>query len=290
MVNQQNKSASALSGRRQFLTAAGTAVVALAAGHSAEAQESPARKPPTKRAFQLALASYTFHKFPLDKTLAMTNRVDLKNICLKSFHLPLDAKPEEIAAAAAKVKAAGLTLYGCGVVSMVREAEVHQAFEYAKVAGMKTIIAAPRPELLPLVNKMVRQYDIQIAIHNHGPDTKMFPTPKSIYDKVRELDQRIGICMDIGHTMRSGVDPVEAARLYADRLLDIHIKDVSAAKATGKTVECGRGVIDLPGFLRMLVETNYHGMVSFEHEKDPDNPLPGLAESVGYVRGVLAVI
>jgi len=278
-------------GRRGFLAAA-----AAMAAHGAVAGEQPAtaapgtRKPPAKRPFQLGLASYTLRKFSLEQTLAMTRRVDLKYLCLKSFHLPLDAKPEEIAAAAAKVKAAGIVLYGCGVVSMNQPAEVDQAFNYAKTAGMKTIVAAPKPELLPLVEQRVREYDLQVAIHNHGPGDKVYPTPQSIYEKVRELDKRIGICIDIGHTLRIGADPIESTRKYAERILDVHIKDVSAASAKGQTVEVGRGVIDIPAFLRALVEIQYRGVVSFEHEKDENDPLAGLAESVGYVRGVLAVI
>lgn len=278
-------------GRRGFLAAA-----AALAAQGAVAGEQPAatvggmRKPPAERPFQLGLASYTLRKFSLEQTLVMTRRVDLKYLCLKSFHLPLDAKPEEIAAAAAKVKAAGIVLYGCGVVSMNKPAEVDQAFNYAKTAGMKTIVAAPKPELLPLVEQRVREYDLQVAIHNHGPGDKVYPTPQSIYEKVRQLDKRIGICIDIGHTLRIGADPIESTRKYAERILDVHIKDVSAASAKGQTVEVGRGVIDIPAFLRALVEIQYHGVVSFEHEKDENDPLAGLAESVGYVRGVLAVI
>lgn len=278
-------------GRRQFLAAAaGLAAGGVVAGEQPTAVVGGVRKPPVERPFQLGLASYTLRKFSLDQTLAMTRRVGLNYICLKSFHLPLDAKPEEIAAAAAKVKAAGIVLYGCGVVSMNKPADVDQAFDYAKAAGMKTIVAAPKPELLPRVEQRVREFDLKVAIHNHGPGDKVYPTPESIYEKVRNLDKRIGICIDIGHTLRIGADPVESTRKYAERILDVHIKDVSAASAKGQTVEVGRGVIDIPAFLRALVDIQYRGVVSFEHEKDENDPLAGLAESVGYVRGVLAVI
>ncbi len=278
-------------GRREFLAAAAAlAAHGAIAGEQAPVAAGGVRKSATERPFQLGLASYTLRKFPLDQALAMTRRVDLKYLCLKSFHLPLDAKPEEITAAAAKVKAAGIVLYGCGVVSMNQPADVDQAFHYAKTAGMKTIVAAPKPDLLPLIEQRVREFDLQVAIHNHGPGDKLYPTPQSIYEKVRDLDQRIGICIDIGHTLRFGVDPIESTKRYAERILDVHIKDVSAASAKGQTVEVGRGVIDIPAFLRALIEIQYRGVVSFEHEKDENDPLAGLAESVGYVRGVLAVI
>ena len=239
---------------------------------------------------KLGLASYTLRKFKLDDTLAMTQRVDLKYICFKSFHLALDSTPAEIEAVVAKVKEAGLTLYAGGVISMNKEPDVHQAFDYAKAAGMKVIVGSPAPGLLPLINEKVKQYDIKVAIHNHGPTDKLYPTPASAYEKIKDFDKRIGLCIDIGHTQRAGVDPSDSAMKFADRLLDVHIKDVSAATAEGDTVEIGRGVIDIPKFLKTLLEIKYSGIVAFEHEKDADDPLPGLAESVGYVRGVLAVI
>lgn len=280
--------------RRGFFKLAGVAGSTLAFGSvfgrpGIAADEGP-QASKKKARFPLGLASYTLRKFDLDQTLAMTKRVGLTHICLKSFHLPLDATAEQIAAAAAKVKEAGLDLYGCGVVSMKTDQDVNQAFDYAKAAGMRTIVAAPIPDVLPLVNEKVKQFDIEVAIHNHGPGDKIYPTPESIYEKVEKLDNRIGLCIDIGHTARIGADPIADAERFADRLLDVHVKDVSAAAPEGKTVEIGRGVIDIPAFLRTLIKINYARVASFEHEKDENDPLAGLAESVGYIRGVLAAI
>ena len=242
---------------------------------------------PRQRPLQLALASYTTRKFDLDQTLKMTQRVGLSGICLKSFHLPLEASPEAIAAAAEKVKQAELDLYGCGVVTMGNEAQVNQAFEYAKAAGMVRIMAAPAPAVLPLIDKKVKQYDIQICIHNHGPGDKTFPTPDVAYQAIKELDPRIGLCHDVGHTVRYGADAIALTEQCADRLYDVHIKDVTAATKEGDTAPCGRGVIDLPKLLRTLVKVGFKGYLAFEYESEADDPLPGLAESVGYIRGVL---
>ncbi len=280
--------------RREFLAAAGgAAALGAVAGQggteSAAAAERAGGKKP-QYSFQLGLASYTTRKFSLDETLAMAKRVGLDWICLKSFHLPLDASEEEIGKAAETVKAAGLVLYGGGVIPMRNEDQVNQAFSYAKAAGMTTIVGVPLPEVLPLVNEKVKQYDIAVAIHNHGPGDRVYPVPEVIMQRIQGLDPRIGLCMDIGHTLRAGACPVRDAQRFAERLLDVHIKDVTAPSAQGKTVEIGRGVIDIPAFLRTLLKTNYSRVVSFEYEKDPGDPLPGLAESVGYVRGVLAAI
>ena len=278
--------------RRQFLQilGAGTAAsIAAASGSSAQGRGGGAPAAKDMR-LKLGLASYTLRNFDLDKTLAMTRRLGLKYIALKSVHLPLENSPAQIAEAAEKVKNAGLELYGGGVIYMKDEAEVNRAFDYARTAGMKVIIGAPVPELLALVNQKVQQYDIKVAIHNHGPGDKNYPTPSSVYGRIKDLDKRIGLCNDIGHTIRAGEDPSVSAEKFADRLLDVHIKDESAATAKGQAVEVGRGVIDIPKFLRTLSKINYTGVVAFEYEKDADDPLLGLAESVGYVRGVIATM
>lgn len=273
--------------RRQFVGAAGAAAVAaFSVPVVAGAEEGGAKKVP----FPLGLASYTTRKFTLEQTIEMAVRLDLKNVCLKSFHLPMDSTPAECAAAAKKCQDAGLDLYGGGVISMKTEADVNQAFEYAKAAGMRVIVGVPYPDVLPLVDRKVKEYDIKVAIHNHGPGDKMYPTPESAIERVKDLDKRIGLCIDIGHTVRIGANPVEDVTRFADRLHDLHIKDVSAASKDGKTLEIGRGVIDIPAFLEALIGSGYSGVASFEYEKDADDPLPGLAESVGYIRGVLAAI
>jgi sugar phosphate isomerase/epimerase len=278
--------------RRELLQVAGIAAAASLAGANASFAQgrSAAERQAGQKRFDLGLASYTLRQFDLDQTLAMTKRVGLKYICFKDVHLKMDSTPEQIQAAVQKVKDAGLVLYGGGVISMKSEADAKRAFEYAKAAGMRVIVGVPPPELLPLVDKMVKQYDIKVAIHNHGPTDKVYPIPATAYEKIKDLDKRIGLCDDIGHTMRAGVDPCESAEKFADRLLDVHIKDVSAATAKGGAVEVGRGVIDIPRYIRTLVKIKYEGILAFEYEKDADDPVAGLAESVGYVRGVMAAV
>ena len=271
--------------RRQFLTNSLFAASAMSIVSDAGA-EAP-QKPKPKQ-LKLGLAAYTFRKFSLEQTLDFARKLDLKYICLKDFHLPLNSTEEQIKQVEEAVKKADIELYACGVIYMKTDEEVSQAFDYAKSAGMKMIIAGPNYELLELVNKKVQQYDIKLAIHNHGPGDKLYPTPDIVYEKIKFLDKRIGLCIDVGHTVRAGAEPAEAAKKFADRLLDVHIKDVSAAAKEGKTVETGRGIIDIPRLIKTLLKTGYDGIASFEYEKDPENPLAGLAESVGYIRGVLA--
>ena len=279
--------------RRDFLCCAAAGAAVLAGGapsvlHAADTSQ-PAQRG-EKYPLRLGLASYSLRKFPLAQAIAMTRRVDLKYLCLKSFHLPLDATAEQIAAAVRQIKDSGLELYAGGVISLAKPEDVQQAFSYAAAAGMKMIVASPAVAMLPLVEEHVKKHNIAVAIHNHGPGDKVYPTPESVIEKIKQLDRRIGLCIDVGHTLRIGADPVADARRFADRLLDLHIKDVTAADPKGKELEVGRGVIDIPALLKTLIEIRFAGVVSFEYEKDPDDPLPGLAESVGYVRGVMAAL
>ncbi len=278
--------------RRDFFKIAGTGVLSASLLSSISPEDLSAM--PAKKTgaplLNLGMASYTFRKFSMEKTVEMTKRLGLKHIAFKSMHLPLESTADEVRAVAAKVQEAGLDLYGGGVVYMKDEASVQQAFDYAKAAGMKVIIGVPNHELLELVNLKVKQYDIQVAIHNHGPGDKLYPTPESAYEKIKKLDSRIGLCIDIGHTQRLAIDPSDAVTKYKDRLIDIHVKDVNTSTAEGSTVEIGRGVIDIPNFLKTLIKLKYTGKVSLEYEKDEADPLPGAAESIGYLRGVLALL
>ena len=278
------------SSRRRFLQAAGASAVACATASPRSALEAAGPVPVSAVPFTLGMASYTLRLFPVDQAIEMTKRLGLTRICFKDFHLKLDATPEQIAETVAKVKAAGLELYAGGVIYMKSEAEVDRAFAYAKAAGLKMIIGVPTYELLPYTNRKVQEYDIPVAIHNHGPDNPLFPTPQSAYERIASLDRRLGLCMDAGHTQRSGIDPADSAEKYIDRLFDVHIKDTSAATAQGRTVEIGRGVIDIPKLLKTLKRLNFKGTLALEYEKDEKDPLPGSAESIGYLRGVIAAM
>jgi inosose dehydratase len=278
--------------RRDFVSCGAAAGAAFAASpffRRLEGRENPSRGKP-RYDFTLGVASYTFREFSLEAALAMTGRVGLTRISVKDVHLPLESPDAAIAAAVAKIRDARIVPYGCGVVYMKTPAEVERAFAYSKAGGMEIIIGVPARELLPLAEKMIQASGIKLAVHNHGPGDPLYPTPQSVYDSVRGRDPRLGLCLDIGHSLRSGVDPAEAVEACADRLLDVHLKDVTEASKEGGPVEMGRGVLDIPRFLRALVKIGYGATAAFEYEKDGEDPLPGLSESVGYVRGVLAAL
>ena len=233
------------------------------------------------------MAGYTFVKFDIDKTLEIMKKTDVHYLCIKDFHLPLNSTDEQIAAFHAKLKEAGVTGYGVGPIYMRSEAEIDKAFDYAKRVGVKLIVGIPNYELLPYVDKKVKEYGFNYAIHLHGPDIATYPDAEDVWNHVKDLDPRIGMCLDIGHDTRNGKDPVADLEKYQTRVFDIHIKDVTGAIKQGYTVEMGRGIINIPAFVKMLRKVGYTGACSLEFEKDNTDPFLGVAESIGYFRGVI---
>lgn len=277
--------------RNEFLKVLGISATTTLAGF--DGSSAPLRNqnyPNTDSAFRLGLASYTLRKFSLEEVIKISKRLNFSAIALKSMHMPLESSSEEIKKMAAQVRSAGLALYGAGVIYMKSEEEVKSAFAYAVDAGLDMIVGVPNHNLLPLVNDQVRKHNIKLAIHNHGPGDELYSSPSDVYAKVKDLDKRIGLCIDIGHVERIGQDPVAMIEKYKERLYDMHMKDVDKAQPDGDSVEIGRGVIDIPKVIKTLKKINYQGTIAFEYEKDGDDPVPGLAESVGYVRGIIDMV
>jgi len=248
----------------------------------------PQPAPDTHELFKVGIAGYTFAKFDLDKTLETLMKTDVHYLCIKKFHLPLTSSDDDIAAFHTKLENAKVTGYAVGPLYMNTEEEADKVFEYAKRVGVNTIVGVPTYELLPYVNTLVAKYDMRYAIHLHGPDIDRFPDADDVWEHIKDLDPRMGMCLDIGHDRRNGKDPVADLKKYHTRVFDIHLKDVTGASSQGYSVEVGRGILDIPAFVRMLREVKYNGVCSLEHERNMDNPFMGIAESIGYFRGVIA--
>jgi sugar phosphate isomerase/epimerase len=238
---------------------------------------------------KIGVASYTFSRLPLEATIKGIRRVDVHYVSIKEAHLPLKSNAEERKAVAAKFREAGITPLSCGVISMKGdESAMRNAFEYARDSGIPTIVCSPVREALPALEGLVKEFDIKLAIHNHGPEDKLWPSPLDVWEAVQKRDRRVGICVDVGHTAHCGVDPMRAIRTCSARLYDVHIKDLESRGPRARPVEVGRGVLDIRGILQALREVGFSGHVGLEHEKDMDDPLPGVAESIGFIRGTLA--
>jgi inosose dehydratase len=273
--------------RRLFFKNAAFGLAATAVPTALARANRPSPSSPAAKALTLGFAGYTFRYFNIDDSIAMMQRVGITHTTLKDFHLPYDSTPEKITEVINKFKQAGINVYGLGVIYMRTNEEVDRMFAYAKNAGVEMIVGVPTYELLNYTEQKVKEYNLKIAIHNHGPEDKLYPAPKDVYDRIKKMDPRVGMCIDIGHAFRAGADPAKAIIEYSSRLFDMHIKDVTAQEKDAKVIELGRGAIDIQAVIKALQKINYTGKCSFEYEKDMKEPLAGIAESVGYFRGVM---
>jgi sugar phosphate isomerase/epimerase len=242
-------------------------------------------------ALKLGVASYSCRKFTLDQTLDMAKALGVTHMTFKDVHLPRTDPPETTRALRAKIEAAGITIMGGGTITLPNDpVQIRKDFEYAKNAGFPLIFISPEPEALDTIEQMAKEFDIKAAIHNHGPEDKHWPRPQDAYDAIKSRDTHLGLCIDIGHTTRTGTDPVQACRQFRDRLYDMHVKDLAIKTDKDSQVEVGRGVLDFPALFRTLIDIGYQGQVGLEYEIKENDPLPGMIESIAYMRGVLAAV
>ncbi|MGO3655282.1 MAG: sugar phosphate isomerase/epimerase family protein [Sphingobacterium sp.] len=239
---------------------------------------------------KLGIAGYSFVNFDLEDSLSMMRRMDVRYLCIKDFHLPLDSTAEQISAFHSKLAESNVTGYAVGPIYMKNQAEIDRAFDYCQRVGTDLIIGVPEIKDLPYIAQKAQDLNIRYAIHNHGPEDKIYPNATVIWNHLKDLGENIGICFDMGHNMRDGHDPIKDLLQYRERIFDLHLKNVTSADAEGTTCELGRGVIDIPKFTKTLRKIKYSGYCSLEFEKDMKDPLAGLAESVGYFQGVQSSI
>ena len=271
--------------RRAFLGSAASAAAVLSVRPAdAASSEKPA-------AVRLGLCSYSLYKtkFPQVIEAAKALRVRFLNIKPEA-HLPIGSSAAQIAEVAKMLDDAGIQLVGTGTTYLQKEDEgqIRQAFEYNKALKSPLIVIGPTARTLPMMDKFVKEYDIKVAVHNHGPSDKHFPTPASALALMKGMDGRVGLCMDAGHTMRAGVDPAAAAKEAGSRLLDMHIKDVRRDGGKWDGVDCGDGDIHLTALFRQLQKMGYKGCCNLEYEVKAEDKMPGMAKSFAYMRGVLA--
>jgi len=262
----------------------------------ASSSKKKALPPPAPDDLKLGIASYSFREFGRKTMLSMAKKLHVPYINLKDVHMAMVMKDTDREKAVKEIHAAGFTILGGGTVDFKKddEADMRAKFEYAKKCGMPLMVSAPSRTTLPKLEKFVKEYDIKIAVHNHGPEDKEFPTPQSVLEIVKNLDPRMGLCIDVGHTCRTGTDPVAAIRAAGPRLLDMHVKDLAILQsedektAKDSQVDVGDGKMPIVAIFRELKKMNYKGGVMLEYEINESDPLPGMHRSFGFMRGVLA--
>jgi inosose dehydratase len=277
------------SSRRKFLAAtASAAVLPVLPALSWATPSGPRGK---AHRLKVGVASYSLRKFTLDQALEMCREMDVRYINFKDVHLPMTDSAEALLTARQKVQAAGLTIMGGGTITLKNDpAQVRKAFQYAKNAGFPLMVVAPEPEAFDVIEAMIREFGIKVAIHNHGPEDKFFPAPQDAMKRLAGRDERFGLCMDIGHATRAGVDPVKSVSECQERLLDLHVKDLMVKTEKDSQTEVGKGALDIPGLFRALEKIGFAGHVGLEYEINETSPLVGMKESLAYMRGVLDAI
>ena len=273
--------------RRRFLRSSALAGAAFSVGSPlAAGAQTPAGMP-----IHLGLASYTFREFTRAQMIGFLKQLEINDLNCKDVkdHLPID--PAQEAEAVAAYKAAGIRLHAAGAIYFDKDddADIRSKFEYCKRAGIGVIVAGdPSPASLPRVERFVKEYDMRIAIHNHGPEDKLWQSPLDILKLIGNMDPRIGCCIDVGHTARAGTDVVDAIHKVGPRLFNMHMKDLADMHVKESQVAVGRGKMPVKAIFEALIATNYKGFVDLEYEIHGDDPMPGVIESFAYMRGVLA--
>jgi sugar phosphate isomerase/epimerase len=240
---------------------------------------------------RLGLASYTFRNFPRAQMITWMKQLNITGLNPKDAkdHLPMDPPAE--AQAISDYEANGIHLHAVGAIYFQKDDDddIRAKFEYCKRAGVKVIVAGdPAPATLPRVEKFVKEYDIKIAIHNHGPEDKIFPSPLDVLKFVKNMDPRMGCCIDVGHCVRAGTDVVEAIKAAGPRLFNMHMKDLTSFTSKESQVAVGEGKMPIRQIFEALIQIKYPGWVDLEYEVHADDPMPGVTESFAYMRGVLS--
>ena len=244
----------------------------------------------TSAGFRLGVATYSLRGFPRPQAIEMLKTLQVETISLKEFHAKIKGDEAEWTQARKDLEAAGIRVVSCGNITMTvdDDAEIERNFRYAQAMGADGIVMAPTIQTLPRIEKFVKKYNIKAMIHNHGPEDKNFPTPKSVYDAVKNMDPRMGLCIDVGHTVRTGASVLDSIKMAGPRLLDFHIKDLKDLKDARSQCEVGDGAIPIAEIFKLLKKVKFTGNTNLEYEINLKDPLPGMVKSFAYMRGVLA--
>lgn len=237
---------------------------------------------------KLGVATYSLRKFTRPQAIEMIKKLRVEYVSIKEFHLRYASTKAELEQGKKEFLDAGLKILSGGNIDLKKPGQLRAMFEYAKTCGMPMMVCAPSHATLAEVEKLVKEYDIKAAIHNHGPEDKEFPSPESVLKAIKGMDPRMGLCVDIGHTSRTGADFVEWMEKAGARLLDVHVKDLADPMVGRSQVPVGDGVLAIVAMFKLLKKMKYQGGVMLEYEIDADNPFPGMQKSFAYMRGVLA--
>jgi len=291
--------------RRSFLQGTALAVGASVLGIP---QSLPAADEDPYGGFRMGLQSYSLRAFKLDEALQHTRTLGVGYWEAYPGHIRLNTLPAHISEHKAKLKEAGVSLIAYGVLGFdENETKAREAFDFAQAMELKSISANPKKSAatFDLLDKLVEEYGIPIAIHNHGPG-HIYDKVDDVLEMVKDRHPKIGACVDTGHYIRSDEDPVEVIEKLGPRVFGVHLKDAKTIrdpeeierlskelpknranqlKREGKIFTIlGEGELNVVGCLRALRELQYDNCLSLEYEENADNPLSDIEVCLKTVR------
>ena len=240
----------------------------------------------------VGLQSWTCRNMTFEQVVAFAKKNKIKHLQLIGKHISPTASKEENLKKKAVLDENGLVCYTFGVNGANGDkAENRKLFEFAKYMGIKLIVVEPRKmEAWDNLEELVKEYDIRLAIHNHG-HSSTYGTPEKVWNVIRTRDQRIGVCIDIGHISGAGFDVAKAFVDYEGRVYDFHLKDKKVEKLdNGKEaivdVDIGQGNANYKGLFQALAKANWQGVMAIETDSRSfaGNPQPFVAQALKFVR------
>jgi inosose dehydratase len=280
--------------RRQFISQiASTATTGIATAAMLSASptitSTLAADASSRSRLKLGIQLYSLRGYSVDQALRHAKDLGFEQVEFFSGMLPLDASAEQIAAQRQRVAELGMSISAHGVNPFSKDAAANRkSFEFANALGIRNITADPDPDSFDNLNDLVQEFDIRIAIHNHGPNHR-YNKAVDVLHAIEGRDERIGACADLGHYIRSGERPTEVIRLLKGRLYGIHLKDFAEMKAETKGVVLGRGHLNVPDVFATLQQVQFpeDGALSLEYEENPENPISEIRECVAVAKKAL---
>ncbi|MBI3868322.1 MAG: sugar phosphate isomerase/epimerase [Verrucomicrobia bacterium] len=287
--------------KRSPLLKCSTALAAILLAACAEAALPPVGPEYRVGGFVLGCQAYTFHRFTAFEAIEKTAAAGGKAIEFypgqslsqddRKTRVDASATEETIEKLKAKARRHGLLIVNFGVVAIPKdEAGARRVFEFAKKLGARAITIEPTPDQLDLIERLIKEYNLPAGIHCHPkrankPDYRLWD-PNYVFSLVKNRDARFGVCADVGHWTRSGVDAVAGLKIFDGRVISVHLKDiVESGNPDAPDLPLGLGVTNVKGILRELRRQKFDGNISIEYERDWENTVPDISQCVGYVRG-----
>ena len=271
--------------------------IAVAEYNPAENVSAP-QFPEEKLGWQLGSQAYTFNRFSFFEAVEKIKTCGLKYVegypgqvigggfeGNMDYHMPEDKMKKVLS----KLRAEGVAMVSFGVTVADNEGDWRQLFKFANTMGIRNLTAEPDPKFMPLLSELCDRYKINLAIHNH-PEPTRYWNPDIVLNAIKGQSKRIGMCADIGHWIRSGLDPVECLKKAEGHIVQLHFKDLNKKSKDAHDVHWGQGVANVKAVMQELKRQKFKGLFSVEYEHNWENNVPDVQASVNYFRQIVPTL